>query len=521
MVFCLRLPETKARRPGRSACGRRTWVSAPSSRSSTPSASAWAKTSPAFSAAGRAGPALRNHGPPAAGGPGGWPRRRWSDPPRRARRAPCAAMMAQMDQGDQQPIEEDQLGLSASTSALRRSSPRASRTRTAARPPTHWRARRTTRRNVRVRRRTGQDGNRPRGPRSASQLTQPVRPFSCHAADKDAHDSAAALQLPGLDRVSRDLEDELEPVALVPCSPTHVKPKPAMVAKEASLPDPILARTVLTPGFGGGPDEQRCQHGAGIALAAVPGHDGVADLDHAGLVRRPMEPGVADNGPVRLGHGGPHDPGRDRGVLGELASAIAEDPAGRSETKYSSRATPASALPPARSPSASARSALALSSTKRTRLGRSSLVIAEMLAQHRKAVHRFTDSADTVIVPDGPSATPPDCARAARLARPKLNFPRSRKPWPLLSHRHAPGPYAATPPHGEPGEARAHRALRRSHLGSRGGRNHHQSGTIRLHSYVVSVHRDIARQLRCRHLNTRPEARACSARRPTVLRPGR
>ncbi|MFG2432525.1 hypothetical protein [Streptomyces sp. NPDC048590] len=41
-----------------------------------------------------------------------------------------------------------------------------------------------------------------------------------------------------------------------------------------------------------------------------------------------MEPGVADNGPVRLGQCGPHDPGRDRGVLGELAGAIAEDPAG-------------------------------------------------------------------------------------------------------------------------------------------------------------------------------------------------
>jgi hypothetical protein len=36
MVFCLRLPETNARRPGRLARGRRTWVSVSSMRSSTP-----------------------------------------------------------------------------------------------------------------------------------------------------------------------------------------------------------------------------------------------------------------------------------------------------------------------------------------------------------------------------------------------------------------------------------------------------------------------------------------------------
>ncbi len=32
VVFCLRLPETKARLPGRLALGRRTWVSVPSMR---------------------------------------------------------------------------------------------------------------------------------------------------------------------------------------------------------------------------------------------------------------------------------------------------------------------------------------------------------------------------------------------------------------------------------------------------------------------------------------------------------
>jgi hypothetical protein len=44
MVFCLRLPKTHARRPA-SACGRRTWLSAPSMRGSMSSASAWVKTS--------------------------------------------------------------------------------------------------------------------------------------------------------------------------------------------------------------------------------------------------------------------------------------------------------------------------------------------------------------------------------------------------------------------------------------------------------------------------------------------
>lgn len=88
--------------------------------------------------------------------------------------------------------------------------------------------------------------------------------------------------------------------------------------------------------------------------------------------------------------------------FGGLVLVVAA-PGGPVEEKCSSRATPASALPPARSPSASARSAFALSSTKRTRLGmeRGSLFIAEMLAQHRRAVHRFMASADMVIVPIG------------------------------------------------------------------------------------------------------------------------
>lgn len=55
--------------------------------------------------------------------------------------------------------------------------------------------------------------NRPHGPRSASQLTQPVRPFSCHGPTGTITISAVLL---GLKRVCRDLEDDLEPVALVP-----------------------------------------------------------------------------------------------------------------------------------------------------------------------------------------------------------------------------------------------------------------------------------------------------------------
>lgn len=42
MVFCLRLPETNARRPGRFARGRRIWVSIPSIRSVMSSAAAQA-----------------------------------------------------------------------------------------------------------------------------------------------------------------------------------------------------------------------------------------------------------------------------------------------------------------------------------------------------------------------------------------------------------------------------------------------------------------------------------------------
>ncbi|WUD77167.1 hypothetical protein OG937_38430 [Streptomyces sp. NBC_00510] len=41
-----------------------------------------------------------------------------------------------------------------------------------------------------------------------------------------------------------------------------------------------------------------------------------------------------------------------------------------------------------------------------------------MLAQHRKAVHRFTASADTVIVPVGSPATPLECLTASAVAAP-------------------------------------------------------------------------------------------------------
>ena len=40
MVFCFFLPETNARRPGRCAFGRRTWISLPSRRSRMPRAAA-------------------------------------------------------------------------------------------------------------------------------------------------------------------------------------------------------------------------------------------------------------------------------------------------------------------------------------------------------------------------------------------------------------------------------------------------------------------------------------------------
>lgn len=218
--------------------------------------------------------------------------------------------------------------------------------------------------------------------------------------------SAKAAKLLGLKRACRDLENDREPVALVPLLAD---------ARESEARDGCQGGAVVgsdtsshgpDTGFGGGPGKQRRQYGAGIALAAVPGHDGVADLDHASLIRRPVEPGVADDGPVRLGHHGPRDPGRGRRVLGELVSAMAEDPAGPVADEVFVKATPASALPPARSPSARARSAFALSSTKRTRLGMGmgtgSLFIAEMVAQRRRAVHRFTALADIVIVPFGP-----------------------------------------------------------------------------------------------------------------------
>lgn len=130
--------------------------------------------------------------------------------------------------------------------------------------------------------------------------------------------SAGAVRLLGMNCVCWDLEDDLESVALVPL---------LAGARETEARDGGQGGVVVgadhgpygpDAGFGGDPAEQRSQHGAGIALAVVPGYHGVADLDHAGLVRWPLEPGVADDGPVRLGHRGVRDPGSDRRVLGEL-----------------------------------------------------------------------------------------------------------------------------------------------------------------------------------------------------------
>ncbi|MFC7309532.1 tyrosine-type recombinase/integrase [Streptomyces monticola] len=76
----------------------------------------------------------------------------------------------------------------------------------------------------------------------------------------------------------------------------------------------------------------------------------------------------------------------------------------RSLMKCSSRATPASRRAAVRSPSASARSAVAPSSTKRMRLGREGgwLLIAETLARRRRTVHWITASAHDEDVQAGP-----------------------------------------------------------------------------------------------------------------------
>jgi hypothetical protein len=78
----------------------------------------------------------------------------------------------QVDEGGQQPVGEDQLLLTARPSRPAPGTPRAARaTRTRVRPSTWARVLGANRRNVRGRPRTGQDGSRLYGPRSASQLT--------------------------------------------------------------------------------------------------------------------------------------------------------------------------------------------------------------------------------------------------------------------------------------------------------------------------------------------------------------
>lgn len=76
---------------------------------------------------GWAGREARSRGRPAADGAAGSARRRWSGPPRGARRHLLQQLVSQVDQGDEQPVEEDQLRLAAAPSARLRSPPRAAR----------------------------------------------------------------------------------------------------------------------------------------------------------------------------------------------------------------------------------------------------------------------------------------------------------------------------------------------------------------------------------------------------------
>src|SRR5438309_1381354 len=76
------------------------------------------------------------------------------------------------------------------------------------------------------------------------------------------------------------------------CSPVSAKPYCAARAVEASLSGLMLTRTVVTIGSCAAP-EQGLKRGPGVAAPPVRGIDGVADLDHPGLVGRAVIAGPA------------------------------------------------------------------------------------------------------------------------------------------------------------------------------------------------------------------------------------
>src|SRR4051812_48477159 len=143
------------------------------------------------------------------------------------------------------------------------------------------------------------------------------------------------VSFPGLplSGVGSHLVDEFPPVLVVPLLAD---------LDEAVLADQCQRRGVVRADAGAdhphgrltaGPLQQDLQRGAGIAPAAELRDDRVTDLDHAVLVRRTVEPGLADHPTADAVPDGARDPRRHRRILPDLRAAEppGPDPARRHE----------------------------------------------------------------------------------------------------------------------------------------------------------------------------------------------
>lgn len=156
----------------------------------------------------------------------------------------------------------------------------------------------------------------------------PVRPFSCHGPTGTITMLALALKLRGPNRVRRDLEDDHEPVALVPLFADAGESEARDVGQGGIVVGLDRARTVLTAGSAAALTSSALSMARAQPWRRYPGTTVKPTSTMPASSGGRWNPASPTTAPSGSGHHGPRDPGRGGRVLGDLAGAIAEDPAG-------------------------------------------------------------------------------------------------------------------------------------------------------------------------------------------------
>ena len=105
------------------------------------------------------------------------------------------------------------------------------------------------------------------------------------------------------------------------CSPTSTNPNSPHQIQRRHVVGSDAGAYGADVSFPAGPIEQVGQRGPGVAAAPLVRIDRVADLDHAGVVRWPVETGPADGAVLVQVPDHPGDPRRGRRIIDELGAA--------------------------------------------------------------------------------------------------------------------------------------------------------------------------------------------------------